>query len=268
MSERYTLPQSNGSGAADWLPFIRRLADISANEIRPYFRNGFAVELKEDQSPVTVADRNAEKAMREAIMREYPDHGILGEEFTDFQPEAEYQWVLDPIDGTKAFVAGSYLFGTLIALAKNGRPVVGAINHPIFGDFLFGDGQRTWLNGKQVSVRPCASIDEAVLLNTDHWNVGNHQDGAAFEALTRRVRRYQNWGDCHGYYLVATGGADIMTDPAMNLWDLMALIPVIEGAGGRITNWQGEDPLLGSGSVATAGPIHDQVIRLLNPADQ
>ena len=88
----------------------------------------------------------------------------------------------------------------------------------------------------------------------------------AFEALSKRVRRYQNWGDCHGYYLVATGGADIMTDPIMNLWDLMALIPIIEGAGGRITNWQGHDPLSGSGSVATAGPIHDEVIRLLNPA--
>lgn len=253
------------SPAAEWLPFVRLLADISAQEIRPYYRARAEVELKSDLSPVTAADRNAERAMRKAIMEEYPQHGILGEEFGHHKPDAEYQWVLDPIDGTKSFIAGSYLFGTLIALAKNGRPIVGAVNHPILNDYLVGDGQTTWLNGERVAVRPCESVDEAILLNTDHWNVRNHQDGQAFETLTRCVRRYHNWGDCHGYYLVAIGGADIMTDPAMNLWDLMALIPIIEGAGGRITNWQGHDALSGSGAVATAGTIHDEVIRLLNP---
>lgn len=253
------------SEAADWLPFVRHLAEISAAEIKPYYRTGIRVELKSDSSPVTIADRNAEQAMREAIMREFPDHGILGEEFGNHLPDARYQWVLDPIDGTKSFVAGSYLFGTLIALARDGRPIVGAINQPVMNDFLVGDGTHAWLNGEQVRVRECQTVDDAILLNTDHWNVANHQDSEAFYALTRRVRRYHNWGDCHGYYLVATGGADIMTDPAMNLWDLMALIPIIEGAGGRITNWQGADPLSGSGAIATAGRIHDDVIRLLNP---
>jgi histidinol phosphatase-like enzyme (inositol monophosphatase family) len=249
----------------EWLGFVRQLADVSAAQIKPYYRNSYQVELKSDMSPVTIADRNAEDAMRELIMREYPDHGILGEEFGHHLPEARYQWVLDPIDGTKSFIAGSYLFGTLIALVKDGRPIVGVINQPIMDDYLVGDGRQAWLNNDPVAVRQCSNIDEAILLNTDHWNVGNHQDTAAFEALSKRVMRYQNWGDCHGYYLVATGGADIMTDPVMNLWDLMALIPIIEGAGGRITNWQGEEPLVGSGIVATGGPIHDEVIRLLNP---
>lgn len=261
-----TVKLKEGVDAADWLPFVRHLGEISAAQIRPYFRSDVKVELKSDLSPVTIADRNAEEAMREAILREFPAHGILGEEFGHHQPDAQYQWVLDPIDGTKAFIAGSYLFGTLIALAKDGRPIVGAIHHPVIGDYLVGDGQHAWLNDVPVSVRPCRSVEDAILLNTDHWNVGRHQDGAAFEALTKRVHRYQNWGDCHGYYLVATGGADIMTDPIMNLWDLMALIPIIEGAGGRITNWQGDDPLSGSGTVATAGAIHEEVIRLLNPA--
>ncbi len=148
---------------------------------------------------------------------------------------------------------------------KDGRPIVGVINNPILDDYLVGDGADAWLNGDPVHVRDCTSVDDAILLNTDHWDVGNHQNGVAFEALSKRVKRYNNWGDCHGYYLVATGGADIMTDPIMNPWDMMALIPIITGAGGRITNWQGEDALLGSGIVATAGPIHKEVIRLLNP---
>jgi histidinol phosphatase-like enzyme (inositol monophosphatase family) len=262
-TEATSMPRE--AGASEWFSFVHYLAQISAVEIQPYYRSDYEIELKSDQSPVTIADRKAEMAMRKAIMEQYPDHGILGEEFGHHRPNAEYQWVLDPIDGTKAFIAGSYLFGTLIALARHGRPVVGAINHPIFGDFLFGDGEGAWLNGNPVSVRPCTNVADAIMLNTDHWNVRKHQDGRAFESLTKRVSRYQNWGDCHGYYLVAVGGADIMTDPAMNLWDLMALIPIIEGAGGRITNWQGGDPLLGSGSIATAGLIHDEVIKLLNP---
>ncbi len=249
----------------EWLAFTHELAEIAAAEIRPHFRSGYQVEYKSDNSPVTVADRNAEQAMRQAIMRRYPQHGILGEEFDDYQPNAQYQWVLDPIDGTKAFVSGSYLFGTLVALMMDGKPLVGAINNPIIGDYLVGNGEQTWLNGELVHVSECTRIENAILLNTDHWNVGRHQNGEAFEALSRGVKRYNNWGDCHGYYLVATGGAEIMTDPIMNMWDMMALIPVIEGAGGRITDWKGEDPLTGSGIVATCGPIHNEVIRLLNP---
>ena len=246
--------------------FARLLADESAAIIRRYFRADYVVESKEDQTPVTIADRSAEERMRELIAREFPDHGVLGEEFGHDRPDARYQWVLDPIDGTKNFVAGSYLFGTLIALLKDGRPILGVINQPLVNDFLIGDGSGAWLNERPVHTRACARIEDAILLNTDHWNVGNYQNGAAFDALTRRVKRYHNWGDCHGYYLVATGGADIMTDPVMNVWDLMALIPIIEGAGGRITDWQGEDPIAGSGIVACGDDaLHDEVIRLLNP---
>ncbi|MBW7885324.1 MAG: histidinol-phosphatase [Caldilineaceae bacterium] len=246
------------------LPFARVLADTSAAIIRRYYRADYTVELKADASPVTVADRQAEEAMRELILRTYPDHGILGEEYGDYRPNATYRWVLDPIDGTKAFVSGTYLFGTLIALTKHGRPVLGVINQPVMGDYLVGTANRTWLNGKPVKVSNCGRIEDAILLATDHWNVRNHQNGAAFEELARRAKRYNNWGDCHGYYLVATGGAHIMMDPIMNEWDLMALIPVIEGAGGRITDWQGNDPVGGASSVATNGMLHDEVIRALN----
>ena len=251
---------------AEWRTFARHLANLSAAVIKPYFRSGFQVDIKADLSPVTIADMQAEETMREAIMRAYPDHGILGEEFGHHQPDAPYQWVLDPIDGTKSFITHSYLFGTLIALVKEGKPILGVINHPIFNDFLIGDGFEAHLNDRRVHVRQCASIEDAVLLNTSHWSVYKYQNGDAFSALSKRVQRYNNWGDCHGYYLVACGGADIMTDPILNPWDLMALIPIIEGAGGRITDWQGNDPITGSGAVATGGGIHDAVIQALNPA--
>lgn len=252
----------------EWRAFARHLADLSTNIIKPYFRSDLQVELKADQSPVTIADTKAEEVMRGAIMAAYPDHGILGEEFGHHQPDATYQWVLDPIDGTKSFITHSYLFGTLIALVKHGKPILGVINHPIFDDFLIGDGTQTHLNERQVNVRRCTRLEEAVLLNTSHWSVFKYQDGEAFAALSRRVQRYNNWGDCHGYYLVACGGADIMCDPILNPWDLMALIPIIKGAGGRITDWHGQDPITGSGAVATNGAIHDAVIRALNPKSE
>lgn len=247
------------------IPFAKELADASAAVIRQYFRTDYEVISKADASPVTIADRRAEEVMRDIISKRFPDHGILGEEHGHYQPDADYQWVLDPIDGTKAFVSHSYLFGTLIALLKNGRPILGVINHPLLNDFLVGMGGQTWLNGRRVQVRPCPRVDEAILLCTYHWNVYSYQNGPAFEALSRRVKRYNNWGDCHGYYVVAVGGADIMGDPIMNPWDLMALIPIIEGAGGVITDWQGNDAVAGQSIIATGGTIHDEVIRLLNP---
>lgn len=265
MSNVAQAPTIDKGEMSEWKSFARHLATISAQVIKPYFRSDFQVNIKADLSPVTIADTKAEETMREAIMRTLPDHGILGEEFGHYQPEATYQWLLDPIDGTKSFITHSYLFGTLIALVKNGRPILGVINHPIFDDYLVGDGRQSFLNDRQVHVRHCAGIEEAVLLTTSHWSVFKYQDGEAFSALSRRVQRYNNWGDCHGYYLVACGGADIMADPILNPWDLMALIPVIEGAGGRITDWQGGDPITGHGAIASSGDIHDALIQALNP---
>ena len=257
--------QLDAAEQGELLAFTRLLANASAGVIRTYYRTPFHVDLKTDESPVTIADRQAEEVMRDLIMRRYPDHGILGEEHGAYQPDAPYQWVLDPIDGTKAFVSGTYLFGTLIALLKGGRPAIGCINQPIMGDFLAGTGEATWLNDRPVQVAPVTQITEAIMLTTDHWQVFQRQNGPAFEALTRRAKRYNNWGDCHGYYLVATGGAHIMGDPIMNPWDLMALIPIIEGAGGVITDWQGNDPVTSDSAVATCGPIHGAVIQALNP---
>jgi histidinol phosphatase-like enzyme (inositol monophosphatase family) len=247
------------------LAFSKELADASGALIRRYFRADYAVELKADESPVTVADRGAEELMRRMIMERFPDHGILGEEFGRYQPDAEYQWVLDPIDGTKSFISHTYLFGTLIALLHHGKPILGVINNPVVNDFLVGMGGKSWLNGRQVQVRTCNRLEDAVLSCTNHWNVFNYHNGAAFEGLTRQVKRYHNWGDCHGYHLVASAGIDVMLDAILEVWDLMALIPIIEGAGGVITDWAGNNAIGGNGVVATGRGIHEQVIRALNP---
>jgi len=227
-----------------------------------------AVESKRDASPVTVADREAEQAMRTLIMRRYPGHGILGEEHGAYLEGARYRWVLDPIDGTKAFVSNCYLFGTLIALLRDGRPILGAIASPLVGHVLIGDGTQAWVGDRRVRVRRCERLEDATLLTTDHWEVFRRRDGPAFEALSRRVKLYRGWGDCHGYFQVATGGADIMVDPILNAWDIMALVPVIEGAGGRITDWAGRDPVGSDSAIATAGALHDEVVRLLGARAQ
>lgn len=246
--------------------FAQDLATASGAIIKQYFRTQIAVERKADESPVTIADKKAEEVMREMIMKTFPDHGILGEEFGHHNPDARYQWVLDPIDGTKSFIAGTPQFGTLIALLDNKRPILGVINQPVLGEFLLGMNGGTWLNDSPVRMRECTSIENAVVLATAHWSVHHRKNGVNFDTLTRRARLYRTWGDCHGYYLLATGYADIMLDPVMSVWDIMALIPIVEGAGGVITDWSGENPIIGKSIVAAGPEIHDEVIRILNHA--
>ncbi len=249
----------------EFIDFAQKLATASGDIIRKYYRSEITVDEKSNRTPVTAADLESEQIMRDLIRVHYPHHSILGEEFETINPEAEFQWVLDPIDGTKNFVTGMPLFGTLIALLKNGQPLIGAINNPILNEFLVGDSNRTWLNGKPVQVRECESIEKSTLLVTSHWNVENHRDRHAFDVLSRRAKLYRSWGDCYGYYLVATGYADIMIDPAMYFWDVAALVPIIRGAGGTITDYFGNDPMTGEGAVATAGPLHAEVIEALKP---
>ncbi len=244
--------------------FAKYLANLSGEIIKSYFRKQISVESKNDLSPVTIADKNAEEKMRNEIMKQFPEHGILGEEFGVYNTDAEYQWVLDPIDGTKSFICGSVTFGTLIALLKNGKPVIGVINQPILNEFLIGDNESAILNNEKVSVKANGKLSESVLLTTDHLNIGKYQDNDKFDQLIRKVKLYRNWGDCYGYYLVATGFADIMIDPQMSVWDKMALIPVITGAGGIITDYHGNDALKGDSIIASTPKIHNEVIRILN----
>jgi histidinol phosphatase-like enzyme (inositol monophosphatase family) len=245
--------------------FLLELAERSGDFIRPYFANPhLVVETKSDQSPVTIADRGAEELMRGLIAKKFPGHGVIGEELGSDRPDAEWVWVLDPIDGTKSFMSAVPLFGTLIALLHQGQPVLGAIHQPILRQLMIGDGKSTTLNNRAVRVRAIDQLTDATLLTSDPVNPARYQNGAAYEALVQRARLVRTWGDCYGYLLLAGGWADVMLDPVMNPWDIQALIPVVRGAGGVITDWRGGDPVKADSIVAATPALHPQVIAALN----
>ncbi len=249
-----------------WIDFAVYLARESAEVIRPHFANPrLHVEQKADSSPVTEADRASEQRMRELIRRHYPDHGIFGEEYGSENEGAALQWVLDPIDGTKSFVAGTPQFGTLIALLRDEEPLLGVISNPVTGQILTGDSQRALLDGTPVRVRETRALADAVLLTTDLRAPERHQSAAGWRDVRDGAAAVYTWGDCHGYHLLSCGGADIMCDPVMSPWDLYALIPIVRGAGGVITDWQGNDPARGSSIVAAVPQLHGEVISRLNP---
>jgi myo-inositol-1(or 4)-monophosphatase len=252
----------------EYRPFLVELTEHSAEVIRPYFgKADIAVESKSDESPVTLADRGAEARLREVIHARYPSHGFIGEEYGSEREDAEFVWVLDPIDGTISFVTGCPLFGTLICLLHQGRPVLGAIHQPITGQLCVGDGERTTLNDRVVRVRKQTSISQATLLTTDFGNVDKFRPKSGFASLAREARVVRTWGDCYGYLLLASGFADVMMDPIMKPWDLMSLIPIVRGAGGVITDWYGQDPVRGDSIVAASPGLHAEIIaRLAQPS--
>jgi len=248
----------------DFKSFTKKLSDESGIIIKNYFRTPIKIDTKGDLSPVTLADKKAEEKMREMIMKEFPEHGILGEEFGVHNPDAEFHWVLDPIDGTKSFICGTTQFGTLIALLKKDVPILGAINQPVLNEFLIGDNKFTELNGKKVNVRDCKKLSEAVLITTDILDIEKYWNMDKFMHLIRQVKLFRGWGDCFGYYLLSTGFADVMIDPIMSVWDTMALIPIIKGAGGIITDYTGGDPAKGSSIIAASPKIFKTIIETLN----
>jgi histidinol phosphatase-like enzyme (inositol monophosphatase family) len=244
--------------------FMVELARASGDFIRPFFgRADLKVVLKSDQSPVTAADTGAEELMRGLIEKKFPDHGILGEEGGSDRADAEFVWVLDPIDGTQSFAAAVPLFGTLIALLHQGQPVLGCIHQPILGQLLVGDNKTASLNGKPARTRAVQRIEEATLLTSDPVTIAK-PDCKGYVALMERARLARTWGDCYGHLLVATGWADVIYDPVMNLWDIAALVPIIRGSGGVITDAQG-GPAYPATSTVSAGnaELHRQVISAL-----
>jgi myo-inositol-1(or 4)-monophosphatase len=224
----------------DLIGLANDLADVAGAVIRPYFRAALHADEKQDLSPVTAADREAEQAMRALIADRCPDHGIHGEEFGLENPDGPYRWVLDPIDGTRAFITGRPLFGTLIGLLHEGQPMLGVIDQPITGERWLGvRGQPTVFRGEygRAGTRACAALANAELSATSPELLG---DGRAdFDRLAARVRRVTWGGDCYAYGLLALGHIDIIAERGLKIWDWAALVPVIEGAGGRMTDWRG-----------------------------
>jgi inositol-phosphate phosphatase / L-galactose 1-phosphate phosphatase / histidinol-phosphatase len=228
----------------DCVALFHRLADASGAIALSHFRTRVAVDDKPDASPVTIADRDAEAAMRELIAAAFPDHGIIGEEHGAEREDAEWLWILDPIDGTRSFINGVPLFGTLIGLwrrtATGAAPFLGCINHPALKErWLGGAGLPTTLNGAPARSRPCARLSDAALYTTAA-EAFPEAEFAAFQRLAKTVRQTRFGGtDCYGYAMVASGWTDIACEAALKLHDYAALVPVLEAAGARITDWNG-----------------------------
>ncbi|HEY8065072.1 MAG TPA: histidinol-phosphatase [Methylosinus sp.] len=273
--------------AVDFEKFVERLADASGEAILPFFRTSLAAEDKAPGGafdPVTEADRAAETAMRRLIERTFPDHGIIGEEFGNVRADAEYVWVLDPIDGTKSFICGLPLWGTLIGLQHRGWPCYGLMHQPFTRERFSGDGEAAYWRGparhhhpesgwrappppaedrRKLQTRPCASLAEATLMTTSPKLIDERRRDDFFrvEAQTR-LSRYG--GDCYAYCALAAGHVDLVIETNLNPYDIVALIPIVEGAGGIVTTWDGGPAALG-GAIIAAGDkrVHEAAMRAL-----
>lgn len=243
--------------------FLNELFDISGQVITDFYRKqNYLVEQKSNNTPVTNADKEAERVMRELINQRFSDHGIIGEEYGNENENAEYVWVLDPIDGTIAFIHGVPLFTTLIALLKNGQPILGGIHQPIAGLKCVGDNQQAWLNGDLVKMREPTDLKSATLLATDVKNVENLHSKSGFEQVFTRSGLFRTWGDGFGYILLASGKADIMLDAKMAPWDILPVIPVVRGAGAQITTFKGGDPVVGTSAITAHPKVHREVLNM------
>ena len=256
---------------ATLIAFAHELADLSGAALRQRFRRGLNVQNKAGAGqfdPVTAADRAAERLMRRAIVAKYPDHGIIGEEFEAAAGVGRYHWVLDPIDGTRAFIIGSPLWGTLIAMTDGGRPVLGLMNQPFTGERFWAYGRTAHRRDAgrgpmRLKTRACARLEDAVLTTT-HPDLFGPAEQSRFDDIKSRVLMTRFGGDCYGYCLLAAGFVDLVIEAGLKPYDVMALIPIIENAGGVITTWNGE-PALEGGRVIAAGDarIHRQALRRL-----
>ena len=250
-----------------FLALAARLADAAGAAIRPYFRQPLAVDDKPDLSPVTAADRAAELAMRELIEAGFPEHGIIGEEFGRVREAAEFVWVLDPIDGTKSFISGVPLFGTLIALTRGGRPILGIIDQPISRERWVGAaGRATTLNGRAIRCRECTALAAATLFATTPDMFGG-PDAAAFARVSAAVKLTRFGADCYAYGLLAAGFVDLVLEASLKPYDFCAMIPIVEGAGGIATDWRGAGLGLASdGRVLVAGDrrVYQAALALLD----
>lgn len=255
-----------GNAPQTYLSFAHHLADRAGDILRTYFRTPVTVDTKPDKSPVTIADREVEAYMRNAIEGRFPEHGILGEELGEKNIDAQYVWVLDPIDGTRSFITGKPLFGTLIALCEAGRPILGIIDHPILRERWVGcEGFPTTFNEAPSTVRSCPEISNACLFTTGiEWYPP--EDLNCFTRLREAVRMTQYSADCYAAGLLASGFVDLVIECSLKAHDYCALVPVIQGAGGIITDWEKKALDVNSdGRILAAGDraLHDAALTLL-----
>ena len=253
------------------LAAAHELADVAAKAVMPYFRRSIDVENKLDGGfdPVTAADRAAEKAIDKALSRLLPDHGIVGEEFGTRKGAGRYEWIIDPIDGTRAFIMGSPLWGTLIGLLDEGEPILGLMSQPFTGERYWSARRASYLGepgakDKRIRTRICPRLADAIFTTTQPEMFATAKEKRGLEAVKSKVRMTRYGGDCYGYCLLAAGFVDVVIELGLKPHDIIALIPIVERAGGRITNWEGEPANAGGRVVVTGDPrLHDEVLALL-----
>jgi histidinol-phosphatase len=252
----------------DW-PDLLEAAIHAAREagkitLRYFQTPSLAVETKSDASPVTIADKSAEEWIIRFIQKEFPDHSILGEEFGEIRRSGPYRWIIDPIDGTKSFIHGVPLYGTMIGIEDLHLKdaVVGVVNFPALNDIMWASrGSGAFWNERPAKVSEISSLSEATLLATDTEHIDERSDAAIFEKLRKETKLFRMWGDCYGHMLVATGRAEIMVDAKMNLWDVAALKPIIEEAGGKLFDWKGTSSLYIMDAIACNGALADGILK-------
>jgi myo-inositol-1(or 4)-monophosphatase len=254
----------------DFSSFVAELAGVAGQAILPFFRTALSAEDKSRGGvfdPVTEADRAAETAMRRLINRSFPSHGIIGEEFGSEREDAEFVWMLDPIDGTRAFMAGLPLWGTLIGLLREGNPCYGVMAQPFIGEIFAGDGGSASYRGprgeRRLMTRRCASLEKAILSTTSP-RLFDEAGRAAFERVEERAQITRFGYDCYAYAMLAAGQIDLVVESGLKPYDIVALIPIIEGAGGVVTTWDGGSASSGGSIVACGDPrLHESVLRIL-----
>lgn len=236
-------------------------AQLGGDHTLNYFRKDLKVIKKSDDSPVTIADREAELLIREKILADFPDHGIIGEEYGTHNSDARVKWILDPIDGTISFIHGIPLYTTLIGVLVDGNPVAGVIYAPAMNELCAGSPEfGTTLNGRAVHVRECTSLSEATFLTTDRKNIRKHNFDPYVNEVMKQVAVDRTWGDAYGHMMVATGRADIMFDPILNIWDAAALMPVLQGAGGEFVDVHGEASIYTGNGISIVSGLKDQFL--------
>ena len=246
------------------------LSEFAAAVAMRHYRADIGVETKSDGSPVTIADRNAELAAREWLQQRFPNDGIVGEEFPDTNPDARRRWIIDPIDGTKAFVRGVPLWGTLVACCEGETVLAGAACYPAVNELVMAaPGEGCWWNGSRASVSAVSVLSNSTVLSTDERFLERPERGARWRELTSRAGVVRTWGDCYGYLLVATGRAEIMVDDRMNPWDAAALQPIIEESGGVFTSWRNIPSAFDGDVIATnaalSATVRDALCELNSP---
>jgi len=235
-----------------------------------YFNNtSLVVERKSDRTPVTVADRGAEQLLRKRIAEKFPDDAILGEEFPEKQGESGFRWILDPIDGTKSFIHGVPIYSTLVGIEHESQPVIGIIQLPALGESVWAmRGEGAWhdslrfVSPQRARVSDCRAPGEGLFLTSSVTAFRQMGRSDAFDKISQMMLLTRTWGDAYGYFLVATGRAEVMIDPILSLWDAGPLLTILEEAGGRFTDWQGEPTIYGEEAIATNGHLHDTIIEI------